>query len=397
MEHRTVWKQNNLRENNSKLVLDLIRENRDDPISRAQIARLTKMSATSITRITEGLMELGLVKQTQSFSTGTVGRNAFQLQVVRDALVVAGISIDSDYIDGCILDFEDRVRAKKRRKLENRPYTPQEILELSGGVLADLCREAGDEAGEIRALGISCIGNVNHRGGTVYFAPQFGWRDVEMGTMAEKAFGLPVYVDNDMKSSLTGLAHRYPEIRRRDVTYLSIGMGVGCAVMYDGTLIRGSNNASGEVGHVILEQNGRLCDCGNRGCVQTYLTQNSLVDQCREAGHEVETAAGLYQAFRDGAPWALELVNRTADHLALLLRNLVYMYNTEYILAGGAILCDFPELFDLARERMGVLLHRNLYESLRLVRVKERDNSVEGAAFFAQETYMEERLLAEAP
>ncbi|MDO4276054.1 MAG: ROK family protein [Eubacteriales bacterium] len=395
MKYRTVQKQNNMKENNCKLVLNLIRENQEANISRAGIAKITKMSATSITRITDHLMELGLVKQAEAVSTGTVGRNAFQLQVLPDALLTAGISIDSDYVDACILDFEDRIAATDRAELENRIYEPQEVLKIARELFESVCRSAGYDTKQIKAVGISCIGNVDYQTGKVFFAPQFQWTDVELGKMAQVLFEQPVFVDNDMKSSLVGLAHRHKDIGHEDVTYLSIGMGVGSAVMYGGTLVRGTNNASGEVGHVIMEPGGRPCDCGQRGCVQTYLTKNSLIDQCREEGRAIDHVSQIYQAFRDGEEWALTFVERQADHLALLIRNLVYMYNTEYILVGGAIIFDFPELFQITEGKVGELLHANLYSGLRLKRVDEKDNSVAGAAFSAQEIYMEKVLFTD--
>ena len=395
MKYRTVQKQINMKENNCKLVLNLIREKQETNISRAGIAKITKMSATSITRITDYLMELGLIKQAEAVATGTVGRNAFQLQVIPDALLTAGISIDSDYVDACILNFNDEIIATDRAELARRPYTPQEVLEIARSLFERVCCTAGYDTTHIKAVGISCIGNVDYHTGKVFFAPQFQWSDVELGKMAQVLFEQPVFVDNDMKSSLVGLAHRHKDIGHEDVTYLSIGMGVGSAVMYGGTLVRGTNNASGEVGHVIMERGGRPCDCGQRGCVQTYLTKNSLIDQCREEGRDIDNVKQIYQAYRNHEEWAITFVERQADHLALLIRNLVYMYNTEYILVGGAIIFDFPELFQITEGKVEELLHVNLYSGLRLMRVNEKDNSVAGAAFSAQEIYMEKVLFAD--
>ena len=389
---RHVQNQSGMRSNNEKLVLNIIRDNQDSSISRADIAKITKMSATSITRITESLIEAGLVRQTDSVVNGSVGRNGIGLQAIPEAVLTLGISIDSDYIDLCILNFIDVFTGNKRIKLEKRKYQAEEVLEIAYHGAMELCGETGCSLEEINAVGISCIGNIDYHTGKLFFAPQFQWKDVELGQMAEEKFRLPVFVDNDMKSSLTGLAHRRKEIRHEDVTYLSIGMGVGAAVMYGGVIVRGSDNAAGEVGHVILESSGRLCDCGCTGCVQTYLTQNSLIEQCQERGRDIHEVAQLYEAYRRNEEWALEFIDCQAGRLAMLIRNLVYMYNTRYILAGGAILSDFPELYELAEKKVAGLLHENLRLSLKIDRVTERDNSRAGAAFSAQESYLE-RLL----
>lgn len=85
-------------------------------------------------------------------------------------------------------------------------------------------------------------------------------------------------------------------------------------------------------------------------------------------------------------------VEKQAEYLATLLRNLVYMYNTRYILVGGVILSDFPELYEVTEKKIAGLLHENLWRGLKLERVAERDNSRAGAAFAAQENYMEQML-----
>ena len=395
MKKRTVQNQSNIKMNNCKLVLNIIRDNQDALISRADIVKITKMSPTSITRIADQLMEFGLVQQAESVVNGSVGRNGIRLKVIDDAILTAGISIDSDYINICILNFRDLITAGKQIKLRKRPYQPEEIVKIAHAAFVELCLESGYEIKKIMAVGISCIGNVDYETGTIYFAPQFQWENVEIGRLAEELFDQPVFVDNDMKASLVGLAHRHRDIKHEDVTYLSIGTGVGSAVMYGGALVRGSNNAAGEVGHVILESSGRHCDCGQTGCVQTYLTKNSLIEQCQEEGHLITEVEQIYDSFRAREEWAVSFVDRQARHPAMLLRNLVYMYNTRYILVGGAIISDFPEFFHLASEKMRELMHENLFAGLTLELVKEKNNSTTGAAFMAQEYYIESLLFEE--
>lgn len=395
LQKRSVQNQSDIKANNCKLVLNLIRDNQDSSISRADIAKTIKMSATSITRITELLMAAGLVRQAESVVNGNVGRNGIRLQVVADAVLTLGISIDSDYIDICILNFLDSFTGYKKIKLSDASYQAEEVLDIAYQGFLQICTEMSCSPDAIQAVGISCIGNIDFNTGKVHFAPQFQWKDVELGKMAMEKFKRPVYVDNDMKSSLVGLSHRRKDIRHEDVTYLSIGTGVGAAVMYGGNIVRGSNNAAGEVGHIILESSGRLCDCGRTGCVQTYLTKKSFVEQCQEQGRHIQDIAQIYQLYREKEPWTLQFIERQGEHLAMLIRNLVYMYNTKYILVGGAILSDFPELFDVMEGKVSGLLHENLRKELQIERLTERDNSRAGAAFIAQEAYLEQMLCAE--
>jgi predicted NBD/HSP70 family sugar kinase len=195
-------------------------------------------------------------------------------------------------------------------------------------------------------------------------------------------------MENDMKAAITSVVHQDKKLLSQDVTYLSIGMGVGSAVMFHGEIIRGSDNAFGEVGHVIIHPDGRKCDCGQRGCVQTTLTHNSLIEECQEMGVDISHVEQIFKAYRCQEKWALEFVHKTAADLSILLRNLVYMYNTNYILVGGAMILDYPELLELAQKKLENLIHSNLYSNLKIVPVKTRNNSMAGAAFIAQENCM---------
>ena len=191
-------------------------------------------------------------------------------------------------------------------------------------------------------------------------------------------------MENDMKAAIMSVVHQERKYLKENITYLSVGMGVGAAVMFQGEIVRGSNNAFGEVGHVIIQQGGRKCDCGQRGCVQTTLTTNSLIEECQEMGLQIDNVNQIFEAYRAQEEWALKFINKTAMDLAILIRNIVYMYNTNYILVGGALIMDFPELLELAKEKLNNLIHSNLYSSLHVVKVETRNNSVTGAAFIAQ-------------
>jgi len=385
--------QQNIKFNNTRLVLRIIKDYYDTDISRADIAKITQMSATSISRIVDILISGGLVKEDAYINSDKVGRKGTRLKADREGLITAGVSIDSDNVSICIMDFSDQIVASKTTALEYRPYEPEEILSLIGSMYKQVCWEAPYPEERIESVGIACIGNIDYKKNIIYFAPQFGWSNIDFGERAKTVFEKPIYMENDIKAAIVSLAHQEKKYLQEDVTYLSIGTGVGSAAMFQGKMARGNNNAFGEVGHVIIQPKGRKCDCGQRGCVQTTLTRNSLVEECREEGHDITRVEQIYALYRSGTQWTVEFIHRTASDLAMLIRNLVYMYNTNYILIGGSMILDFPELFDLAKEKLAGLIHTNLLSDLHVVRVTTRNNSMAGAAFIAQLNSINEILL----
>ncbi len=379
-----VQKQQNIKSNNIKMVLGIIKDRQSTEISRADIVKITRMSPTSISRIVDILISRGLVREDDVVTTDRAGRKGTGLKVIPEGILTAGVSIDSDKLGLCIMDFADRVVASKEFMLKQQKYEPEEIISLIQEMFTDVCGESPYGKEQIGAVGISCIGNVDYKKGDIYFAPQFGWNHIDFGIRARQALGRPVYMENDMKAAITSVVWQEKKYMDEDVTYLSIGMGVGSAVMFHGIIARGSDNAFGEVGHVIIQPNGRKCDCGQRGCVQTTLTRNSLIEECQEAGFDITKVEQIFEAYRTGQEWAVEFIDRTAGDLAMLIRNLVYMYNTSYILVGGALILDFPELLHLAKKKLSDLIHINLYSSLHIIQVRTQNNSMTGAAFIAQ-------------
>lgn len=387
-----IQNQQNLKNNNEKMVLEIIKANKNNDISQADIVKITRMSPTSISRIVENLIGKGLVRKEDFIATDKVGRKGIKLKIVPESIITVGVSIDSDNLGICVMDFADRILASNIYQLEERPYEPEEIIQLICEMYCNICKKIPFTESKIRAVGISCIGNVDYKKGDIYFAPQFGWDHIDFGIRAQKAIKKKVYMENDTKAAITSVVHQEKQYLNEDVTYLTIGMGVGSAVMFHGEIVRGSDNAFGEVGHVIIHPEGRKCDCGQRGCVQTTLTHNSLLEECQEAGQKITRIEQIFEAYRKNKDWAVDFIDKTAADLAILIRNLVYMYNTNYILVGGAMILDYPELLEIAKKKVKKLIHSNLYSNLCIVRVQTRNNSMTGAAFIAQSNVMRDMV-----
>lgn len=383
-----IQNQQNLKNNNEKMILEIIRTNKNSDISQADIVKITRMSPTSISRIVENLIAKGLVRKEDFITTDKVGRKGIKLKIVPESIITVGVSIDSDNLGICIMDFADRILDSCILELQERHYEPDEIIELIRRMYIDICNKNSITEAQISAVGISCIGNVDYKKGDIYFAPQFGWNHIDFGARTQNVLKKKVYMENDTKAAITSVVHQEKEFLKEDVTYLTIGMGVGSAVMFHGEIVRGSDNAFGEVGHVIIHPEGRKCDCGQRGCVQTTLTHNSLIEVCQEAGLKITKIEQIFDAYRGKQEWAVTFIDKTASDLAILIRNLVYMYNTNYILVGGAMILDYPELLELAKEKVEKLIHSNLYSNLRIIKVQTRNNSMTGAAFIAQSNCM---------
>lgn len=391
MEDIAVQHQNILRYHNSKSVVRIVQQSQGTPISRADIAKLMRMSPTSITRIIASLMELNLIKQEEAFSKG-VGRNGINIGINREAFYSLGFAIDCDYLKLNILDFERGVAAERIYRISESENDMDGLLELGYEIFQNICREQGVDQNKVTCMGISCCGLVDYEAGISRFSPQLGWKNQNVKERAQQIFQIPVSVDNDMKMALIGATFQSAEMSASDVVYLSIGAGVGAAVMYEGKMIRGVNNAAGEIGHAMFSLNGRHCVCGKDGCLSAYISEQGVVRECGKRGHTVEEVRDLMKYYRLRDAWAIEMVETLTKDMAIAFCNMIYTYNPKYLLVGGNLVVDSPELYDMAKEKLMDLLNGEFDLEVTIKMREFKNNEALGAAFVAQEKYVDEIL-----
>jgi len=224
---------------------------------------------------------------------------------------------------------------------------------------------SGVELSSLGAVGIGCGGPLDAERG-VLVAPLHlpGWRDVPVNAMAEDAFGLPATLENDATAAAAG-EHRYGAgLGVRHMVYLTLSTGVGGGVVVDGRLYRGARGSGGELGHVTVDWQGRLCrGCGRRGCLEAYVSGTSIAERAREAleqwGSESSlaalddvTAADVSAAARDGDPVAAVVWEETVEALACGLTSIVNLFEPELVVLGGGVSGAGEQLLGPVRVRV---------------------------------------------
>jgi glucokinase len=225
--------------------------------------------------------------------------------------------------------------------------------------LFDLGRTAVADSGlgwaEIAAVGIGCGGPLDASRGVLIAPPHLpGWRDVPVTALAERAYGLPVALENDATAAAAG-EHRWGAgAGTRNMIYLTISTGVGGGIVIDGRLYRGASGNGGELGHVTIDCDGRRCNgCGRKGCLEAYVSGTSIAERAQEAGMGDVTAAQVSAAARAGDPVATEVWDATVDALACGLTSIVNLFEPELVVLGGGVVSGTGEqLLGPVRERV---------------------------------------------
>lgn len=321
------------------------------PQSRANLAQLTGLTRSTISSLVSDLIDLRLIREVGLEDTTTRGRPGMLLELNPGGGCIVGFELNVDYLSVILTDFTAHTLWSRHVELD--PHTGQEQVLALCEELIQLALRAGD-AHRLKPLGIGLAvpGLVDTAKGTLVYAPNLNWRNVNFHDRWCAKFGMPLYVDND--GSIAALGEYYFGIARGCPNFLYLGTGVGLAggLMLNGEIYRGAGGYAGEVGHMTVTTSDELCGCGRRGCWETLVGPRTVfrrIQQALDAGEPslIPELAGrsqgritmevVVEAANRGDALALNTLADIAYHLGIGIVNLINLFNPEMIVLGGTL------------------------------------------------------------
>ncbi|MFJ7933312.1 ROK family transcriptional regulator [Sporosarcina sp. NPDC096371] len=378
--------QDYIRRKNKAAVFQMIRSSA--PISRADIARTTKMSPTTISRIVQELKDQGFVKEMELQTASTPGRRAILLELDQTSVLTVGIELDRSKFKIGIVDFEGRMVfvGNVDRELVG---TPDETLAQIGRELQAIIEQQKIDAKKIIGIGIGIPGLVDTKSGEVILSAQLGWSRINVVEKLKKITGYDVAIDNELK--VKALAeHSYGAAKGSSRTALiGFGSGVGSALVINGEIYRGDTNSAGEIGHTIVDPNGVLCACGKIGCLQTYIAESSLISEANKV-RPISSLDELFEERRQGQLWAATIIDRAIAFIGITIANVISMYNPSTVIVSGNLVEKYEEIRSIIeRDELQQYVWEPLRDSYQLVLSNLGSNGVViGASLLAQDTFL---------
>ncbi|MDR0270398.1 ROK family protein [Paenibacillus sp.] len=249
---------------------------------------------------------------------------------------VIGIDIGGTSVKGMVITGSGRLLDQEKTPTEAKQGKERILANIKSLLDRLLARHA-----DIRGIGIGTAGRVNVQTGEIVFATDNlpGWQGSNLKEYFEKAYNLPVFVDNDANTALVGEAWLGAGMDVDDVTMLTLGTGVGGANMIGSELYRGIHWNGGEWGHTILVPNGRPCNCGLHGCIEQYLSGTALVQLAKEAsGQHYESGMEVLDDYLKEQPQIVEVMKQYVSHLAVVANNIHVGLNPQAIILGGGLI-----------------------------------------------------------
>ncbi|WP_170286105.1 ROK family transcriptional regulator [Nocardioides rubriscoriae] len=337
-----------LRTANQRRVLDVLRAQiagtaqlTEGQITQADLARTTGLAPATVSSIVRELAAAGLVATVPGS-----GRRGTTVQLASSAGVVAGIDFGHSHVSVAVGDLTGQVLSEQHHPLAPA-YGNDEGLGRAAEMLASQLAELGLDAGDIRTVGMGLpapvIDDVVRSSAILP-----GWVGVNARRVAEQRFAGPVHIEND--ANLGALAeHRLGSARGHSTSiYLKLSSGVGSGIIIDDQLFHGASGTAGEVGHLTVNEQGPVCRCGSRGCLETYASTGSVLELMATQMPDASLDEVIASA-REGNVSALRSLEDAGLHLGWGLGSLVNLFNPALIVVGGDLARAGDLLLDSAR------------------------------------------------
>ena len=329
----TPARQAGLREHNLGMVLEHI-VNSAGPPSRAHISAVTGLTRATVSALVDRLLAGGLIAELSPVSVPRAGRPAIPLVPASRSLMAVGLEVNVDYLGIRIVDLTAAVLAEQVVLGDFRNTEPAPVLRRLAALFTDTVTPL--RAGGIPLAGcyVALPGLVDRKTGPLRLAPNLGWQSVDvigMLTHATNFLDTPIGLANEATLAARAEAQSLRPAGVHSFFYVSGEIGIGGAVVTDGSVTPGRHGWSGEIGHTLIDPAGPRCGCGAFGCLEQYAGKDALM---RAAGLDLELPIQALIAASDCAAAAMALsVGGTA--LGTALANAVNLIDVDTVVLGG--------------------------------------------------------------
>ncbi len=267
--------------------------------------------------------------------------------------LVVGVDLGGTKVATILADRDAKIVSRVTRPTE-RERGPEAVLTAVADSVREAVAAGGARMDDVAGVGVGSPGPLDPRTGVVFFAPNLKWHDVPIVAFLEDALGVPVFLENDANLAGLGEARLGAGRGSRNMVYVTVGTGIGGGLILGGEIYGGSSFVAGEIGHMIIADadEGPLCGCGNRGCLEALAAGPAIAGMARElirhgeetmivdlVGGNIDlvTAETVGQAAMAGDAAAIAIVGKAAEYLGIGLSNIINILNPDKIVVGGGV------------------------------------------------------------
>ena len=266
--------------------------------------------------------------------------------------VMVGIDMGGTRLRALVVNAENKTLGMQRAPT-NAKQKPDHLVADIAVLVEGAVQSAGLQLPDVRAVSMGVPGAVDAESGRVFHAPNLGWKNVPLGSKLTALLKVPVFIENDVHVGVMGEYILGAGRGARELVGIFVGTGIGGGIILGGRLYEGARGSAGEVGHIIIEINGPLCGCGNRGCAEALASRTAMERDVRaairrgeksivlklmkERGRERMTSSIIERALKERDPVMEKVMEHAQFCLGILVANVVNMLDPECVVIGGGI------------------------------------------------------------
>ncbi len=362
-------------------------------LSRAQLTTRMGLNRSTIKALVGDLCDTGLVVETIPENGLRAGRPSHLVGPRSDTAYVLAANIGVDTVTVAAVGLGGVINARSEYRLPGPGVDYDLVIERLADELRRL-QKSVKPGGWLAGVGVGVPGAVRRADGFVEFAPNLGWRGVPFGDRLSQRLALPVRTSVGNDGDLGGLAEHVRGAGRGigHLIYLAGEVGIGGGIVVDGRILTGAHGYGGELGHMMVNPDGRPCRCGSRGCFETEAGEDAVLVACgRTAGGGRAALMEVFAAASHGEKRALEGLQSIALWVARGLTSLVNILNPDVVILGGPLSSLFYLTGDRIKSEMDAMSTFAGRPQVRLLQPGlGEDSSLLGAAELAFEPLLDD-------
>lgn len=346
---------------NRKKVLDVIRTK--GPINKAEIARKVELSIPTVMKISDGFVESGFVHiNGKGESSG--GKRPELLEMISNAYYMIGVDIGRSNTISIIMNLDGTIIYRKEIKT-GHTNPSDEFLARIIQLINESILESKKSFEKVLGIGIVTPGLIDSENGVVMFSPDFQWENVQIKKPMEKIFDTHIQVESSNRAMALGEAWFGAAINANYYICINLGHGIGSAIMNKTYFHRGNSGTSGELGHMTLEMEGPICDCGNRGCLEALSSGNAIAKVAKQhirKGNIIEClnlseediekieAKDVFNLAKEGNNVANKIIDDAIEYLGIGIANYINLLDPDLIVIAGGMVNAGDHFIDRLKE-----------------------------------------------
>ncbi|MFP3392693.1 ROK family protein [Brevibacillus sp. SIMBA_040] len=305
-------------------------------ISRADISKETMLSRPCVSALVEEMIQEGLLHEV-GMGDSKGGRKPILLEYNYQAYAIAGVIFEGTTLDMAIADLKGEFLARYRKRLA-LPSNGETVIEDLAAGLEQLLEESGIERERLLGVGVGLQGVAQRGSGTVSFSPSTGWMGSPIQQTIEERLGLPVIIDNDVNMMTLGEYARGAGVGHSNVVYMYVGTGIGAGIILDGQFYRGSREAAGEIGFMMIGPvHNRPNDAS--GVFETNYSTSGILQKAKGFLSDLQEGSSVIEELirlaRQNNADAQRLLDDVYRHWAYGMANIVSVLNPELLILSG--------------------------------------------------------------